>query len=362
MVRPAASSTPPLFQPEGEREATQPPPSPPASQPAQGPTFNPVSQPDPDTIYTTHEAYLNFNTYVLQLTCKPTFGKAAEWVVPYVLLCNFVSQAAQEAQNQYGMPDTDAFVNLAFNETKAPYSTLTLCMPIAHAATMQAMMGGQPEAVIADDKVHITLVDQTLQSWHARADEARREEIEQARAAERHRINQTLRKIVVKPNHCLGIPPLTLARAQDMLHSHFSQVAEVGYMQQHVNGVPVLGVHTHSIAAWVGPPLGGGHAVPQLLRDSEVSYAKWEYYFAVPDPDACSRCHQTWTPCALKKDWRRCSAHLYFKRQRQRQHPEPSDTSPAARRETRQRHALTPGDIINATPAMSRARARSNRR
>ena len=147
------------------------------------------------------------------------------------------------------------------------------------------MMGGQPEAVIADDKVHITLIDQILQSWQARADEARREEIEQARAAERHRINQTLRKIVVKPNHCLGIPPLTLARAQDMLHSHFSQVAEVGYMQQHVNGVPVLGVNTHSIAAWVGPPLGGGHAVPQLLRDSEVLYAKWEYYFAVPDPE-----------------------------------------------------------------------------
>jgi hypothetical protein len=227
---------------------------------------------------------------------------------------------------------------------------------------MQAMMGGQSEAVIADDKVHITLSDQTLESWHARADKARREELEQARAAEMQRLSQLLRKIVIKPNYMLGIPPLTLARAQDMLSSHFLHVAEVSYMQQHVNGVPVLGVNTNNIAAWVGPPLGWGHQAPQLLRDSEVSYAKWEYYFAVQDPDACSRCHQTWTPCALKKDWCRCSAHLYFKRQRQRQHPGPPDASPATRRDSRPRHALTPSDIINATPALSRARARSNRR
>ena len=226
---------------------------------------------------------------------------------------------------------------------------------------MHALMGEQQQTCITDGKVSISITDSSKKGWQAKIDNERKQQLAEERARELRWMQHNVRKITVKPNHGIGIPPLTLERAEMLLTSHFSHVSDIAYLQQSVNGVPVMGAYTHFVSAWVGPPLGGGSQAPQLIRDSEVKYAQWEYYFTVPDPAACKRCHQTWTECADPNNWHRCAAHLYFQRQQRRQDSNNEDRSRAPPLQRRSRHALTTSDVLNATPALSRARARGRR-
>jgi hypothetical protein len=227
---------------------------------------------------------------------------------------------------------------------------------------MHALMGEQQKTSISDDKVQLKITDNSRKGWQAKIDNERKEQLAEDRARELHWRQQHVKKITIKPNHGAGIPPLTLERAEELLQLHFSHVSDISFVPQSVNGVPVMGAYTHYVSAWVGPPLGGGSQAPPLIRDNEVKYAQWEYYFAVPDQMACKRCHQTWTACAEPSNWKRCAAHLYFQRQHRRQQPDSEEHSRAPPLQRRSRHALTTTDLINSTPALSRARARAHRR
>ena len=363
MAKQGLQSTPPPPPPDlySEREEHSPPatgnrtsemPAPPEPDPNTGSTAT-----EADTqYYAIHPAY----TEVLRLrvTVEPARDKPEDWHIPYAIISHLIEVAVMEGRNQYGLPDADSISNFAFSETHPPYSTVDLVLPRSDAATMQAIMGGAHEILISDRKATVKISDASQIDYMLRQKAMEKERAAAAKAEERRWRLDNTRKVIVKPNHHPGIPPLTLDRAAELLAQHFSHVSGAAFLPQQIRGVTVQGVYTNHVFAWVGAPWGG-LSVPQMLTDSHCSYAKWEYYFAVASKNACKRCHQSWTPCATEGKWWLCAPHCYFARQKQRHEQGPHKRPRPAATARRSRRSLTKEDICNNTKALSTAMQRS---
>ena len=314
------------------------------------------SEDAPYLFYPNHPAYQVDGLFRIGIKCCPPLERAEQWVLPYAVISRKIAVAEEMRQeNEYGLPNQDAVNHFAFTETRPPFIHAELRMLLQEAAVMQALMGGAFQATITDPKITLHLSDITQRDWGLKAQAEAKAEQQRIAAEERRAQWADARFIIIKHNPYPGVPPMTIDRATSMLAAEFSYTLEVTYRQQHVRGVTVAGLATNQVQAWVGPPLAAN--TPSMLQDTELGFAKWEFTFAIPDPAACTRCHQVWTPCATKNRWQACQTHLYHQKQRQRQLRllEGYEAPTRATRSTRARPLLTLSDVTTNSAALQRA-------